>query len=486
MTKASKGEAQLTPAAWRDGAAPSRGRRQEIEAEARRIRLRGGIEGWPRDTIVDEVLRRLPDVTPLEAHRFARGWTREELSQAVDLLYVTDGLDPPQLSSAELCRWEHGQRRPSDERREYLCRVYRTRPDRLGFGSDHTPRPTGETTRSSGRDRVEYTAPGGPLDAHSRGFGADREALRPEGIPTNLTIPVVEGVEAITNCHRTLYWMLPAVHLLRPVIGHLGLGISLMRGSVGPPALRRRVTLAGAETALLAGRVLFFDLRREADARRCLGTALDLALDAGDHQMAAAVFGHMAFIPGFAGDLAGAQDCMRGARHHAQRQAAADVEAWLAAAESEVYARGGDITSGLAAALRAEERYEAVADDAAPPWFDWFSRQHLASFAGYAHLRAGHLPAARGRLASALQALPAESKQRAILLADMAGVEIEVSEIEEACRLLADALSNLAITRYATGFERVREVRARLEQWRDDPAVRDLDEILYGSGSGAL
>jgi transcriptional regulator with XRE-family HTH domain len=132
------GRAELRAATPRDGTGLGRGRRQEIEAEARRIRLRGEIEGWPRDAIVDEMLRQLPDVTALEAHRFAHGWTREELSQAVDLLYVTDGLEAPQLTPAELCRWEHGQRRPSDERREFLCRVYRTRPDRLGFGSDHT------------------------------------------------------------------------------------------------------------------------------------------------------------------------------------------------------------------------------------------------------------------------------------------------------------------------------------------------------------
>jgi transcriptional regulator with XRE-family HTH domain len=74
----------------------------------------------------------------LEAWRIAHGWSRAEVSARLDALYESDGLAPPHVSSAELCRWEHEQRRPSDERIEYLCRLYGTRPDRLGFGTDYS------------------------------------------------------------------------------------------------------------------------------------------------------------------------------------------------------------------------------------------------------------------------------------------------------------------------------------------------------------
>jgi tetratricopeptide (TPR) repeat protein len=304
-----------------------------------------------------------------------------------------------------------------------------------------------------------------------------------DALPARLTPPVVENVEAIAARHRALYWTVPAVNLVQPVLAHLGLSVDLLRTPTSPPDLRRRTGIVAAETALLAGRILFFDLRREADARGCLRTALELALDAGDHELAAAIFGHMAFIPGFAGDLSEARDHLRGADVNARHGAAHNIQAWLAAAESEVCARARDVPSSLAAVLRAEEKYSGIAEPGEPPWFDWFSSELLASFAGYAHLRAGDLQSARERLTSALSTLPADKvKQRAVLLADLASVVVgdERPEIDEACRLLTDALSSLSATAYATGFERVREVRHRLEGWREEPAVRRLDEVLYG------
>ena len=84
----------------------------------------------------------------LEAWRFANGWSRTELSVRLDALYEADGLAAPHLTSAELCRWEHGQRRPNDERIEYLCRLYGTRPDRLGFGIDYSSSDVSHLTRA--------------------------------------------------------------------------------------------------------------------------------------------------------------------------------------------------------------------------------------------------------------------------------------------------------------------------------------------------
>jgi len=117
-----------------------RAARRQLEEQAKQLRLRGQLEGWPRDRIVDEILIQLPAISPLEAHRLAAGWTRRQLSRALDALYEADGLMAPRVSVSEICRWEHGRHQPNWERQEYLTRLYRTRPDRLGFGRDYSSR----------------------------------------------------------------------------------------------------------------------------------------------------------------------------------------------------------------------------------------------------------------------------------------------------------------------------------------------------------
>lgn len=106
---------------------------------------------------MDRILTACPQVHPLEAHRWAHGWSRPELSARIDREYEADGLLPPAMSDAELCRYEHGQRRPSDDRIDYLCRTYSTRPDRLGFGRDYSGRMLGHLESSGLQDLFPLT-----------------------------------------------------------------------------------------------------------------------------------------------------------------------------------------------------------------------------------------------------------------------------------------------------------------------------------------
>jgi transcriptional regulator with XRE-family HTH domain len=115
----------------------TRAARRQVERRAKQIALVGQVNRLPPEVIVEAIVAELPQVLRLEAYRYAYGWTRADLSQALDMLYERDGLRPPGIALEQICNWEHGRAKPSVERLDYLCRVYETRPDLLGFGRDY-------------------------------------------------------------------------------------------------------------------------------------------------------------------------------------------------------------------------------------------------------------------------------------------------------------------------------------------------------------
>ncbi|HXV92033.1 MAG TPA: hypothetical protein VD813_01940 [Pseudonocardia sp.] len=112
---------------------------------------------------------------------------------------------------------------------------------------------------------------------------------------------------------------------------------------------------------------------------------------------------------------------------------------------------------------------------------DWFSPVRLTAFKGNTELKAGRVRRARETLTAALDQLPASDvKQRAVILGDLGAVEVAADDPEAACRRAHEALDCLTEVWYATGMERVREVRRSLRPWQDQRCVRDLDDRLYG------
>src|SRR5512132_2581080 len=140
-------------------AAMTRSQRYHLARQATEIRHRCLRDGLAPEAIAEVICREVPQMFALEAWRLAHGWSRTEASARLDALYEGDGLAAPRISSAELCRWEPGQRRPSDERIEYLCRLYSTRPDRLGFGMDYSNAEVGHLARAGITDLWPRSSP---------------------------------------------------------------------------------------------------------------------------------------------------------------------------------------------------------------------------------------------------------------------------------------------------------------------------------------
>jgi hypothetical protein len=286
-----------------------------------------------------------------------------------------------------------------------------------------------------------------------------------------------------TRAHRRLYWTVAPATLHPAVAAHATLGAALLPATSG--VIHTTVAAALAESWLLAGRIEFFDLTEPARARDTWLRALQAAGDADDPLLGAAVLAHTAFVPGWVGDRDGAAERMRMARTSARRgPASAELLAWLDAVEAECETRCGNTRTALNLIAHAQDVLAAGGEERSPEWLDWFSPVRLAAFKGNTQLRAGHLPQARETLFGVLEALPPDAdKQRTVVLGDLAAVEAAAGQPEAACEYAVRALDLLETHWYATGMERVREVRRELAPWEGEPCVRDLDDRLYSWGA---
>ncbi|WP_329115479.1 transcriptional regulator [Streptomyces sp. NBC_01465] len=294
---------------------------------------------------------------------------------------------------------------------------------------------------------------------------------------------VASDFEAVTCSHRRLYWSVAPATLHPAALAHATLGCALLPETAG--ATRSLLAASLAETYLLAGRIEFFDLREPDRAQETWLRALQAAGEADDALLGSAILAHTAFIPGWAGERDRAAERMVAARTYARRgSASAELWAWLDAVEAECETRCGNTRTALHLIGHGEDILAAGGEHENPVWMDWFSPVRLAAFKGNTQLRAGHFPQARTTLLQVLDELGPESdKQRTVIYGDLAAVEAATSNPEEACRYALLALDQLAITWYATGMDRVREVRRSLTPHQHEQCVRDLDDRLYGWGT---
>ncbi|MEU8847811.1 transcriptional regulator [Streptomyces sp. NPDC048564] len=285
--------------------------------------------------------------------------------------------------------------------------------------------------------------------------------------------------EAVTRSHRRLYWSVAPTTLHPAVVAQAALGCALLPETID--ATHSKIAAALAETYLLAGRIEFFDLREPGRANLTLLQSLQAAGEADDSLLGSAILAHMAFIPGWAGDRDGALERMTAARTYARRAlSSAEFLAWLDAVEAECETRCGNSRTALHLIGHAEDILKSGNEHSSPAWMDWFSPARLAAFKGNTQMIAGHLPQARETLLGALDAMsPGEDKQRTVVYGDLAAVEAASGKPERACEYAGRALDQLAVTWYATGMDRVREVRRALAPHQHERCVRDLDDRLY-------
>lgn len=401
------------------------------------------------------------------ARQYAGYASQQGFADALTAAALVLGLGHMEVSVRQVRRWESATPPwPQADHQRLLVHVLQMPLEELGF----TPPWSGASGSPSAPQQSRR-----PRPPHSTG------AALPLPRASAATQPTTIGTDysAITVAYRRLYWTVQPTQLHPAVLEHTRLGVQLLTETTN--LARRMLATALAESLLLVGRIEFFDLRQPQDADATFIRALQAAGEAEDPILGSAILAHAAFIPGWEGHREDLAERMRASRAYSRRAPASpEFLAWLDAVEAECEVRCGHFREALRLIAHAEDTLATATLHPSPDWFQWFSPVRLAAFKGNAQLKAGHLPQARETLRSALNSLAqSDGKQRAVVLGDLAAVEASDSKPDAACVVLEEALDQLATTWYATGMERVRDVRRMLQPWTDRECVQRLDDRLY-------
>jgi hypothetical protein len=318
----------------------------------------------------------------------------------------------------------------------------------------------------------------------ANGATSSRVAMSGSPLGPERVVGDLERFETEMAALRGLYHRAASpVSLLELARGHLDDLTQLLRRRT-PKRTRTRLHQVRSEVALLGGRLTFFDLQDSMAGRAYFTIACEAAVQVSDEALSVAALGHLAFAPSREGDTAAALAHLGEAAVHARRAGVPGLSSWLSAVEAEVVA-GVDPPAALRALDLARLSLGHAKDAIAPPWFDYYSAARLEGFAGAALLAAGQPDAARQALGAALGGLEADAvKQRAVLLADLAATYLADDHPDpgRACALGIESAAILKTAGYATGRERLVQLRSRMRrlpgQSIDRQSIHRLDEAL--------
>jgi tetratricopeptide (TPR) repeat protein/DNA-binding XRE family transcriptional regulator len=303
-------------------------------------------------------------------------------------------------------------------------------------------------------------------------LGGSRRAER----MLRLSEETASDLAAMTASYRRMYHTVDAHDLIDGVAQHVRTTRAFWRRTKDPE-LRPSLAAITSQTAMLAGRMSFFDLGRPSQAEPYYQTALEAAAGAGDRALQAVALGTRSFIARDRGDFDGALHLLRQAQDLTADEPT--IRSWATALEAMTHSWAHQPNQSLAAMERAEALLDQARADARPTWFDYYDPARLAGFKGRIRIRLGDPETAQTLLDEAIVALPSQAaKQRACYLADKATVYANAGEVEAACQLGSQALGILDELEYATGVQRVRDLHSKLRPHWNHPAVAELTEQL--------
>lgn len=252
--------------------------RESVGSALRKARLRQ-LSVW--ETVQE--IHQTCGVGLLRAHRLAHGWT---LKQVVAMIREQGGTEAGTLTHQRLSRWETHGEVPSARYLTQLCRLYETRPDRLGFGQDFEPVGVPPPLVVVARDLSLPPAGGTALSRFDlAGLQEVRGRLRDLVDPTASGRQLVDWWEGRATFYNTCYRRIPHEEYLAHAVRDFRRVVGAMERR-HPLALLRRLHHATAVVAGCVG-VVCVDLARADDSYAWFRIGEAAAAQTGDRQLQA-------------------------------------------------------------------------------------------------------------------------------------------------------------------------------------------------------
>jgi transcriptional regulator with XRE-family HTH domain len=455
---------------------------------ARSIRS-GGLAGGQTVQQIIETIHHHCGVTLLRAHRLAYDWTLEHVvAELRSICLGAWGTDPP-LSHQYVSRWENGADLPSPKYLDALCRLYRTRPDRLGFGHDYsTGSAEPDGTRMRPADGQHFLVASGVTAVPATLTSALREARTGADAlleTQSVSAATVDWWEALVREYGCLQNTVPHLGFLSEAVPDFAV-LCRTLSSRQPLEFQNRLYRVMAQLAGLIG----FDVMGTGalrESREWFHTARLAADETGDRQLRAWVMasGSMTYFWDSALTERAVELCQTA---QAIAGPAPTVAGTLAASiQGRACARLGHRSEARAALHRAEAMFERL-----DPAETHASRLGLGERCLRFHQEnvltwLGETDAALATQQHALKLSPDAHVESALIQLDRADCLIAGDELDEGCRVAGEAVLQVhPDSRGGVVVLRAREIELRAASHGDRLGpVRDLRETL-GTASGNL
>lgn len=423
----------------------------------------------------------------LRQFRVQCGWSLDDVADRLHGLAVEIGSPAPGVDRNTVSRWERGVRRPRPYYVQLLGLLYQATPAELGLVQGpqeiehHVPAIHGLEAPATAalvkrRDVLRGLAVGvaTPFGLETEPWARLLRALQPPGTVSGES---VADIEAATSGFHMLEHHVPAGHLYGRLAHHVNQIAGLLERPMSSP-LRKRLTVAAGESAALAG-WLAWDLRDGERAQRLYETALVAAREAGDPALRACTLGYRSYMVEAPASL----ELLEHARSLIEPHTYPATYAWLSGREAEERARLGSSKPALDVLDGGLSAHASAQADRERAWTGFMDTSRMQGFAISTYARLGDLEQARKAAADALAVLGAE-KHSAMILADIADVELRQGHLDEGLQRAGAALDIVVKTEFSVGFERLRGLRHRLRGWAGEPGVRQFEGQLLAAGKG--